>query len=122
LILNQGGELMDCIFCKIINGDIPSNKIYEDDKVLAFHDISKAAPIHFLVIPKEHISSMNEINEGNSEIIAHIFVVINKLVKELNIHETGYRIINNCGKDGGQTVNHIHFHIMGQRELKWPPG
>ena len=113
---------MDCIFCKIINGDIPSNKIYEDDKVLAFHDISKAAPIHFLVIPKEHISSINEINEGNNEIIAHIFVVINKLVKELNIHETGYRITSNCGKDGGQTVNHIHFHIMGQRELKWPPG
>lgn len=113
---------MDCIFCKIINGDIPSNKIYEDDKVLAFHDISKVAPIHFLVIPKKHISSMNEINEGNSEIISHIFVVINKLVKELNIHETGYRITSNCGKDGGQTVNHIHFHIMGQRELKWPPG
>lgn len=113
---------MDCIFCEIINGNIPSNKIYEDDKVLAFHDISKEAPVHFLVIPKEHISSINEINKENSDIISHIFLIINKLVKELSICETGYRIINNCGKDGGQTVNHIHFHVMGQRELKWPPG
>lgn len=113
---------MDCIFCKIVNGDIPSNKIYEDDKVLAFHDISPEAPIHFLVIPKEHIKSANDINEGNSHIISHIFLVINKLVRELNIAETGYRIVNNCGKDGGQTVDHIHFHVLGQRDLKWPPG
>lgn len=113
---------MDCIFCKIVNGDIPSNKIYEDDKVLAFHDISPEAPIHFLVIPKEHIKSANDINEKNSHIISHIFLVINKLVRELNIAETGYRIVNNCGKDGGQTVDHIHFHVLGQRDLKWPPG
>lgn len=113
---------MDCIFCKIVKGDIPSNKIYEDDKVLAFHDISPEAPIHFLVIPKEHIKSANDINENNSHIISHIFLVINKLVRELNIAETGYRIVNNCGKDGGQTVDHIHFHVLGQRDLKWPPG
>ena len=113
---------MDCIFCKIINNEIPSNKIYEDDKVLAFHDISKEAPIHFLVIPKEHIQSANEINSKNADIISHIFVVINKIVKELGIDESGYRIVNNCGKDGGQTVNHIHFHVLGQRDLKWPPG
>ncbi|MBD7914004.1 histidine triad nucleotide-binding protein [Clostridium sp. Sa3CUN1] len=113
---------MDCIFCKIVKGDIPSNKIYEDDKVLAFHDISPEAPIHFLVIPKEHIKSANDINENNSHIISHIFLVINKLVRELNIAETGYRIVNNCGKDGGQTVDHIHFHVLGQRDLKWSPG
>ena len=113
---------MDCIFCKIVKGDIPSNKIYEDDKVLAFHDISPEAPTHFLVIPKEHIRSANDINEENSHIISHIFLVINKLVRELNITETGYRIVNNCGKDGGQTVEHIHFHVLGQRDLKWPPG
>ena len=113
---------MDCIFCKIVKGDIPSNKIYEDDKVLAFHDISPEAPTHFLVIPKEHIRSANDINEENSHIISHIFLVINKLVRELNIAETGYRIVNNCGKDGGQTVEHIHFHVLGQRDLKWPPG
>lgn len=113
---------MDCIFCKIVKGDIPSNKIYEDDKVLAFHDISPEAPIHFLVIPKEHIKSANDINEKNSHIISHIFLVINKIVRELNIAEAGYRIVNNCGKDGGQTVDHIHFHVLGQRDLKWPPG
>lgn len=113
---------MNCIFCKIINGEIPSKKLYEDDKVIAFHDISPEAPVHFLVIPKEHIESANELNDENSDIIAHIFIVINKLVRELNISETGYRIVNNCGKDGGQTVNHIHFHVLGQRDLKWPPG
>ncbi|GAA0084555.1 histidine triad nucleotide-binding protein [Clostridium sp. MB05] len=113
---------MDCIFCKIANGEIPSKKLYEDDKVIAFHDISPEAPIHFLVIPKEHIKSANELNEQNSNIISHIFIVINKLVRELKIDETGYRIINNCGKNGGQTVSHLHFHVLGQRELKWPPG
>ena len=113
---------MSCIFCKIVSGEIPSKKLYEDDKVLAFYDISPEAPVHFLVIPKEHIKSANEINEENASIISHIFVVNNKLVKELNINETGYRIVNNCGKDGGQTVDHMHFHVLGQRDLKWPPG
>lgn len=112
----------DCIFCKIIKGDIPSKKIYEDDNVFAFYDISPEAPVHFLVVPKEHISSANELNEENSKIIAHIFVVINRIVKELGIADSGYRIVNNCGVDGGQTVNHIHFHVLGARELKWPPG
>lgn len=112
----------DCIFCKIIAGEIPSKKIYEDDKVLAFYDISPEAPVHFLVIPKEHISSANELTEENCEIVSHIFMVINKIVKELGISDSGYRIVNNCGADGGQTVNHIHFHILGSRELKWPPG
>lgn len=113
---------MDCIFCKIAEGEIPSKKLYEDEKAIAFHDISPEAPIHFLVIPKKHIKSVNEVNEENANIISHIFLVINKLVKELNIAETGYRIVNNCGKDGGQTVDHMHFHVLGQRELKWPPG
>ena len=118
----KGGEIMSCIFCKIVDGELPSKKLYEDDKVLAFHDISPEAPIHFLVIPKEHIQSVNELNEKNADIISHIFLVINKLVRELNISETGYRIVNHCGKDGGQTVDHIHFHVLGQRDLKWPPG
>ncbi|MDU5109123.1 MAG: histidine triad nucleotide-binding protein [Clostridium sp.] len=113
---------MSCIFCKIVAGEIPSKKLYEDDKVLAFYDISPEAPVHFLVIPKEHLKSANELNEENASIISHIFLVINKIVKELNINETGYRIVNNCGKDGGQTVDHIHFHVLGQRDLKWPPG
>lgn len=113
---------MSCIFCKIVNGEIPSKKIYEDEKVYAFHDINPESPVHFLVIPKDHIASANEINEKNSGVISHIFLVINKLVRELGIDEDGYRIVNNCGKLGGQTVEHIHFHVLGGRELTWPPG
>ncbi len=112
----------NCIFCKIIKGEIPSKKVYEDDKVLAFYDISPEAPTHFLVIPKEHIKSANEVNEKNCEIVAHIFVVINKIARELGIDKSGYRIVNNCGEDGGQTVGHMHFHVLGGRELQWPPG
>ena len=112
----------NCIFCKIINGDIPSNKIYEDDKVYAFNDINPEAPIHFLVIPKEHIESANAINENNADIVAHIFKVINKLVIELGVAEKGYRIVNNCGEDGGQTVKHLHFHVLAGRSLQCPPG
>ena len=112
---------MDCIFCKIASGEIPSNKIYEDEKVIAFYDIAPEAPIHFLVIPKEHIKCADEINESNSDIIAHIFEVISKVAKELKL-ENGYRIVNNCGEDGGQTVGHLHFHVLGGRLLAWPPG
>ena len=112
---------MDCIFCKIANGEIPSNKVYEDEKVLAFYDIAPEAPVHFLVIPKEHIKCADEINENNSEIIAHIFEVIAKVAKQLKL-ENGYRIVNNCGEDGGQTVSHLHFHVLGGRLLSWPPG
>jgi len=112
----------DCIFCKIINGEIPSKKVYEDDKVYAFYDITPEAPIHFLVIPKEHIESVNDLNDSNIDIVSHIFKVINKLAIELNISDKGYRIVNNCGEDGGQTVKHIHFHVLGGRNLKWPPG
>ena len=103
----------DCIFCKIINGDIPSKKIYEDDKVYAFYDINPEAPVHFLVVPKVHLKSANDLTEENSGVIGHIFAVIPKLAKELGIAESGYRIINNCGENAGQTVHHIHFHVLG---------
>ena len=112
---------MDCLFCKIASGEIPSNKIYEDEKVFAFYDIDPQAPVHFLVIPKEHIKSCDEITAENSEIVAHIFEVIAKIAKDLKL-ERGYRIINNCGVDGGQTVEHMHFHVLGGRLLSWPPG
>ncbi|MBD7909790.1 MULTISPECIES: histidine triad nucleotide-binding protein [Clostridium] len=112
----------DCIFCKIIKGEIPSKKIYEDDNVYAFYDINPGAPVHFLVIPKEHIESVNSLNEDNAEIVSHIFKTINKLVSELGIDKNGYRIVNNTGKDGGQTVHHMHFHVLGGRSLAWPPG
>ena len=102
---------MDCTFCKIVAGEIPSKTIYEDDLVKAFYDISPAAPVHFLVIPKEHIAKLDEITEENSAIIAHIYEVIAKLAKELKL-DKGYRVISNCGEDAGQTVFHIHFHVL----------
>ena len=107
---------MDCIFCKIVNGDIPSNKVYEDDTVLAFHDIAPQMPVHVIVIPKTHIASAAEVNVDNSAVIGHIFEVIPKIAKDLGL-DNGFRIINNCGKDGGQTVGHIHFHILGGKTL-----
>ncbi len=113
---------MDCLFCKIIAGEIPSSKVYEDDLVYAFNDISPAAPVHVLIIPKNHISSANELNEDNAAIVSHIFLVAGKIAKQLGIAENGYRIVNNCGKDGGQTVGHLHFHLLGGRNLGWPPG
>lgn len=112
---------MDCLFCKIIQGEIPSNKIYEDDKVLVFHDIDPKAPVHFLVVPKKHIASADEITGENSAIVGYIFEVIAKTARELEL-ENGYRVVNNCGVDGGQTVPHLHFHVLGKRSLAWPPG
>lgn len=114
--------MSDCIFCKIINGEVPSDKIYEDDKVIAFKDLDPQSPVHFLVIPKEHIPSVNHIDESNMSIVGHIILVINKLAKEEGLDDKGYRIVNNCGKFGGQTVEHLHFHVLGGRQLTWPPG
>ncbi|NEZ45706.1 histidine triad nucleotide-binding protein [Clostridium niameyense] len=112
----------DCIFCKIIKGDIPSNKVYEDELVYAFKDIDPVAPCHVLIIPKKHISNLNEVNEENSKVISHIYVVIGKLAKELKIDEEGFRVVSNCNEAGGQTVPHIHFHLIGGRNMQWPPG
>lgn len=113
---------MDCLFCKIINGEIPSNKVYEDEKVYAFYDISPAAPVHVLIVPKEHIPSANALTAENASVVGHIFRVAAELAKKLGIAESGYRIVNNCGEDGGQTVLHLHFHLLGGRSLAWPPG
>lgn len=112
---------MDCLFCKIASGEIPSNKVYEDERVLAFYDIDPKAPVHFLVIPKEHIGSAAEITAENSDIVAHVYEVIAKLAKELKL-EKGFRVVTNCGEEGGQTVGHLHFHILAGRNCGWPPG
>lgn len=112
---------MDCVFCKIANGKIPSKKAYEDDKVLAFYDLDPQAPVHILIIPKEHIQSVEEITSQNSAIVAHIFEVAAKLAKENNL-TNGFRVVSNVGKDGGQSVPHLHFHLLGGRSMKWPPG
>lgn len=108
---------MDCIFCKIISGEIPSKKVYEDDKILAFHDISPMAPVHVVIVPKKHISSANELNDSNSAVVGHIVQTAAKIAKELEIDQSGYRIVNNCGADGGQTVFHLHFHLLGGKKL-----
>lgn len=112
---------MDCIFCKILNNEIPSKRVYEDDMVLAFHDIEPVAPVHILIIPKAHINSAAEINEENSALIAHIFEVAAKLSKELSISD-GFRIVTNCGDRAGQSVKHLHFHLLGGRDFTWPAG
>jgi len=114
--------MSDCLFCKIAKGEIPSNKVYEDEKILAFHDISPEAPVHILIIPKEHIGCVNDINVENSSIVAHIFATIPELVKKLGIANSGYRVVTNTLEHGGQTVPHLHFHLLGGRNLKWPPG
>ena len=107
---------MDCLFCKIIKGDIPSTKVYEDDSVYAFRDINPQAPTHILVIPKEHLASVNEVNAQNSAVVAHIFQVIPKIAEAEGL-ANGYRVVSNCGPDAGQTVFHLHFHILGGKEL-----
>lgn len=112
---------MDCVFCKIAKGEIPSKKAYEDDSVLAFYDLDPKAPVHILIIPKRHIESVMEITPENSGIVAHLFEVAAKLARENNLTE-GFRLVANTGKDGGQTVPHLHLHLLGGRSMKWPPG
>lgn len=108
--------MSDCLFCKIIAGDIPSTKVYEDDLVLAFRDIAPQAPTHILVIPKTHIGSLAQITAENSAVVAHIFQVIPTIAAQEGL-TNGYRVVSNCGADAGQTVQHLHFHILGGREL-----
>ena len=112
--------MSDCLFCKIIAGAIPSNKVYEDDLCFVFYDIAPQAPTHFLVIPKAHIASVSEVNADNSAVVAHIFEVIAKLSKELGMES--YRVVSNIGEPAGQTVFHMHFHVLSGRDMTWPPG
>ena len=110
----------DCLFCRIGRGEIPSNKLYEDDELLAFYDIAPQAPVHFLVIPKRHIESCGEITEENSAVVAKAFELISRLTKELGIGS--FRVVSNCGEDAGQSVPHLHFHVLAGRSMEWPPG
>ncbi len=112
---------MDCLFCKIIAGEIPSAKVYEDETVLAFRDIDPKAPFHAVVIPKTHIASAAEITAGNSAVVAHVFEIIAEIARREKL-DYGFRVVNNCGKEGGQTVGHLHFHLLAGRSLGWPPG
>ena len=108
--------MSNCLFCKIIAGDIPSTKVYEDDLILAFRDIAPQAPTHILVIPKAHMDDCNAVTAENSSVIAHIFTVIPQIAKAEGL-ESGYRVVSNCGSDAGQTVQHLHFHILGGKKL-----
>jgi histidine triad (HIT) family protein len=107
---------MDCLFCKIVAGQIPSTKVYEDELVFAFRDIAPQAPTHILVIPKSHIASVNDVTAENSAVVAHIFQVIPQIAAAEGL-TNGYRVVSNCGPDAGQTVHHLHFHILGGKEL-----
>ena len=106
----------DCIFCKIVDGSIPSRKVYEDDKMLAFYDLEPQAPVHVLAIPKMHIGCVDEITEDNSEVIAHIFAKLPAIAASLGL-ENGYRVVTNCGREGCQSVMHLHFHLLGGTQL-----
>ena len=114
--------MSDCLFCKIVAGEIPSNKVYEDDLCYAFYDINPQAPTHFLVVPKTHIQSVSAVTEENAHIVGHIFAVIARLSKELGFAEAGYRVVSNIGEAGQQTVPHLHFHVLAGRDMTWPPG
>ena len=108
---------MDCIFCKIIDGSIPSNKVFENERIVAFHDIQPAAPVHILIIPKLHIPTMNDVSADNDGLLAEIFAVARQIAKEQGIAESGYRLINNCNAEGGQVVYHLHLHVLGGKQL-----
>ena len=107
---------MDCVFCKIISGEIPSKKVYEDDRVVAFYDLEPQVPVHVLIVPKTHIESVLGVDEGNSAVIAHVFEVAAKLAVELGVTD-GFRVVTSTGENAGQTVKHIHFHLLGGRKL-----
>ncbi len=110
--------MSDCIFCKIVSGEIPCSLVYQDDKVMAFKDINPLAPVHILIISKQHIESARDINKDNSQVVGHIFEKIPGIASVAGIAESGYRVITNIGKDGGQLVPHLHFHILGGRKLE----
>ena len=114
--------MSDCIFCMMINKKIPVTPIYEDELVLAFHDINPVAPVHVLIIPKKHIRSMTDISEADSKYLCALTTAAQTIAKQLDIAQSGYRIVANANDDGGQTVHHLHWHLLGGRRMMWPPG
>jgi histidine triad (HIT) family protein len=112
----------NCLFCKITKGEIPSYKVYEDEEVFAFRDISPQSPVHVLIIPKKHIGGLNTVSEEDERILGNIQIIASKIAKQFSEMKNGFRLVNNCGVDGGQTVFHIHYHLLGGRVFGWPPG
>ena len=113
---------MSSLFTKIINREIPADIVYEDNEIIVFNDINPQAPIHLLIVPKKEIRTLNDLDENDQVIIGKMFLTAKKLAKEFNVDKTGYRTVFNCNEDGGQTVFHIHLHLLGGRQLIWPPG
>lgn len=114
--------MADCLFCKIVKGEIPADIVYEDDHVVAFRDISPQAPTHVLVIPRRHVEYLTDLTEEHAALLARIFAGINKVAEKEGINESGFRVVGNCKSDAQQTVFHIHFHVLGGRQMTWPPG
>jgi len=114
--------LADCLFCKISSGEMDTDFVYEDDRVVVFEDINPQAPVHLLIVPKKHIADLNHLETSENDLIGHVYQVAKKMAAENEIADSGYRLVSNCGDEGGQTVYHIHFHLLGGRELQWPPG
>jgi len=112
----------DCLFCKIAAKEIQSKIVYEDERIIAVEDINPEAPVHILLIPKEHIGSLNDVTDNDKDLLGHIQLVSANIARDLKISDKGYRLINNCGPWGGQDILHIHYHLLGGRELGWPPG
>lgn len=115
-------DVAACIFCKIVRGELPSSILYQDGEVMAFKDIHPGAPTHVLLIPRRHINSAAEVTEADAPVVGHLIAVAAQLARDLGIAETGYRLVTNIGREGGQSVFHLHFHLMGGRPFSWPPG
>lgn len=114
--------MKDCLFCKMVRGEIQPDKVYEDDEVLAFRDINPQAPVHILIIPKQHISTLNELDEGHARLMGRLYLVAKDIAARHGFAEAGYRTLVNCNVDGGQTVFHLHLHLLAGRPMRWPPG
>lgn len=114
--------MSDCLFCKIVAGDIPADKVYEDQEVLAFRDIKPQAPIHVLVIPKRHIATINDLTPEDAGLVGHLYLTAKRIAADLGVAESGYRTVMNCNRDSGQDVFHIHLHVLAGRRMQWPPG
>lgn len=115
-------SVSDCIFCKIVSKEIPAKVVFENDRVVAFHDVTPRAPIHVLIIPKEHIASVDELSEKSAPLLGEMTLSAQKLARDLGLQPSGYRIVMNTGKNAGQSVFHLHMHVLGGRPMDWPPG
>lgn len=121
-MIGKGGVVLSCLFCRIVNGEIPSQVVYSDDLVYAFKDIDPKAPVHILLIPKTHYESLSSMPDDSAHLLGHMQLVISKIAKDYGLDQSGYRVVTNIGEQGGQSVGHLHYHILGGRMLTWPPG